>query len=197
MKRDFYSDEGLLDGLSEGNPRASKTIYTVYFPIISKWIFSKGGTHEHAQDVFQDGLIVLYKKSKDPEFCLTCKIGTYLFAICKRLWFKRFQQKSYQNELQVDFSEEEHPIAHNLSSEQSDADAFWEQEQDYKILEEAMHKLGNPCVKVIKAYYIEKKSMQDITTAFQYANVDTAKVQKYKCLSRLKKIYFELKELNS
>lgn len=194
MKEEFYNDVALLDGLSEGDHRASKVIYTVYYPIISKWIFSKGGDAESAQDVFQDGLIVLYQKSKDPEFCLTCKIGTYLFAVCKRLWFKKFQQKHYQYELPVDFSDEEQPVSGNLRDEQQDVAYFLENEHNYEVLQRAMEELGEPCGQILKAFYIEKKSMQDIAAVHQYANMETAKVQKYKCLGRLKKIYFKLKQ---
>lgn len=193
MKEEFYNDVALLAGLSEGDHRASGVIYKVYYPIISKWIFSKGGDSESAQDVFQDGLIVLYQKSKDPEFCLTCKIGTYLFAVCKRLWFKKFQQKYYQYELQFDFSDEDQPVADALGDEQEDVARFLENEQQYEVLQKAMNELGEPCGQVLKAFYIEKRSMQDIAAMHQYANIETAKVQKYKCLGRLKKIYFKLK----
>ena len=193
MKEEFYNDVALLAGLSEGDHRASGVIYKVYYPIISKWIFSKGGDSESAQDVFQDGLIVLYQKSKDPEFCLTCKIGTYLFAVCKRLWFKKFQQKYYQYELQFDFSDEDQPVTDALGDEQEDVARFLENEQQYEVLQKAMKELGEPCGQVLKAFYIEKRSMQDIAAMHQYANIETAKVQKYKCLGRLKKIYFKLK----
>jgi hypothetical protein len=37
---------------------------------------------------------------------------------------------------------------------------------------------------------MEKKSMTDIAGSFGYTNADNAKNQKYKCLMRLKKLFF-------
>ena len=37
---------------------------------------------------------------------------------------------------------------------------------------------------------MEKKSMEEIAKSFGYTNADNAKNQKYKCLMRLKKIFF-------
>lgn len=189
----FHNDIELLDGLGSGNPHASKEIYNTYYPIISKWIVSNGGEIEQAQDIFQDGLIVLYQKSKEPEFCLTCKIGTYLFAICKRLWFKRFQTKSQQRVQQVDFSDEAQNWDGAFASEETDVNLFIENEKQLEQLQEAMEQLGEPCLQLIKLFYIEKKSMQDIANQLNYANTETAKVQKYKCITRLKKLFFKSK----
>jgi hypothetical protein len=50
--------------------------------------------------------------------------------------------------------------------------------------------LGEPCKSLLHAFYIEKKSMQEIAGSFGYTNAENAKTQKYKCLMRLKKIFF-------
>jgi Sigma-70 region 2 len=47
-----------------------------------------------------------------------------------------------------------------------------------------------PCKSLIEAYYLQKQNMQDIAARFGYTNADNAKNQKYKCLMRLKKIFF-------
>jgi DNA-directed RNA polymerase specialized sigma24 family protein len=40
-------------------------------------------------DLFQDAIIVLFEKARDPEFTLTCSVRTYLIAICRNQIFKR------------------------------------------------------------------------------------------------------------
>jgi hypothetical protein len=50
--------------------------------------------------------------------------------------------------------------------------------------------LGEPCKSLLEAFYIEKKSMDQIALTFGYTNADNAKNQKYKCLMRLKKLFF-------
>ena len=51
-------------------------------------------------------------------------------------------------------------------------------------------KIGEPCKSILEAYYIQKLPMQQIASDFGYTNADNAKTQKYKCLVRLKKLFF-------
>ena len=51
-------------------------------------------------------------------------------------------------------------------------------------------KLGEPCNTIISDFYLYDASMQDICEKFGYTNPDNAKNQKYKCLVRLKRIFF-------
>ena len=61
---------------------------------------------------------------------------------------------------------------------------------DLTLMENALNKIGDPCKSILEAYYIQKKSMPEIAETFGYTNADNAKTQKYKCLVRLKKIFF-------
>jgi DNA-directed RNA polymerase specialized sigma24 family protein len=58
------------------------------------------------------------------------------------------------------------------------------------IMERALNSLGEPCKSLLESFYIEKKSMDEIASLFGYTNADNAKNQKYKCLMRLKKLFF-------
>ena len=57
-------------------------------------------------------------------------------------------------------------------------------------MENALAKIGEPCKGLLEAFYINKKQMQEIAVLFNYTNADNAKTQKYKCLNRLKKLFF-------
>ena len=57
-------------------------------------------------------------------------------------------------------------------------------------MDKAISNLGEPCKSLLEAYYLQKRSMLEIATSFGYTNAETAKNQKYKCLMRLKKIFF-------
>ena len=61
---------------------------------------------------------------------------------------------------------------------------------DFILMETAMNKIGEPCKSLLDGYYLQKKSMQEIAEIFGYTNSDNAKTQKYKCLVRLKKLFF-------
>ena len=73
---------------------------------------------------------------------------------------------------------------------EEDLDMHEKRQQDFSIMETAMSKIGEPCKSLLEAYYIQKKQMQQIADEFGYTNADNAKTQKYKCLVRLKKLFF-------
>ncbi len=61
---------------------------------------------------------------------------------------------------------------------------------EFEMMDKAIDSLGEPCKSLLEAYYLQKKNMQEIAVSFGYTNADNAKNQKYKCLMRLKKIFF-------
>ncbi len=191
MNKEFSTDTALLEGLATGESRAVAEIYRLYRPMLVKWMMTRGGKEEDADDIFQDVLMVLFDKAKSPEFCLTCKLSTYLFAVSKRMWYKKLEKSSHivLFEVEEDDDQDQSPIYDN------DIGLHLEKEQDFKVLEMAMNRLGEPCAALLNAFYMQNKSMQDIAQDFNYTNPDNAKTQKYKCLMRLKKIFFENKSI--
>ena len=64
-------------------------------------------------------------------------------------------------------------------------------EVEIQKMNKSLEELGEPCNTLIKDFYVHKMSMDDIAEKFGYTNADNAKNQKYKCLQRLKKYFFE------
>ena len=75
-------------------------------------------------------------------------------------------------------------------SVEDDLGIFEKQEANYTMMNNALNSLGEPCKGLLEGYYIHKKGMQELAQEFGYTNADNAKNQKYKCLMRLKKIFF-------
>lgn len=58
-------------------------------------------------------------------------------------------------------------------------------------MQQSISKLGEPCKSILEAFYFKKQNMQEIAENFGYTNAENAKNQKYKCLMRLKKLFFK------
>jgi len=179
---EFYEKE-LLKGLAQNDRKAIEIIYTNHYPIIQALIISNNGTYDDAKDIFQEGMIILYENAKREDFILTSQLKTYLYAICKRLWLKQLQQK--QRYTTGWANNEDQSIIVNEALEIHE-----KQNATFELMDEALNTIGNPCKQLLEAYYIEKKNMDEIAKSFGYTNADNAKNQKYKCLMRLKKIFF-------
>ncbi len=172
----------LLQGLAANDKRAVETIYRENYLTIQSFIVKNNGYPDDARDIFQEAMIVLYEKVCSGSFELTCQIKTYLYSVCRRLWLKRLQQMQRYN-----------PSAENIEevvSIEEELDAHEKRNADLMVMESALGKIGEPCKSLLEAYYLQKKSMPEIAEFFGYTNADNAKTQKYKCLVRLKKIFF-------
>ncbi len=175
-------DQLLLKGLAGNDKAAVEAIYRENYTMIQSFILNNSGSVDEARDIFQEAMVVLYEKSKDTTFSLNCKIKTYVYSVCRRLWLKRLQQLNRYN-TQVESIEEVVPVEEEIGEHEK-------RNADFLLMEHALGKIGEPCKSLLDAYYLQKKSMQDIAEEFGYTNADNAKTQKYKCLVRLKKLFF-------
>jgi len=71
---------------------------------------------------------------------------------------------------------------------------YEEREQNLNRMQESIGQLGEPCKTLLTDFYMARLGMDEIADKFGYTNADNAKNQKYKCLQRLKKIFFLDKE---
>ena len=135
-------------------------------------------------------MVVLFGKAQDKSFRLTCSIGTYLFAISKHLWYKKLQRQHREPVYLLDNTGTEDDDT-GIGYE-DDINVHHEREAHYEQLDTALDQIGEPCRSLLKAYYHHDKSMQEIAADFGYTNPDNAKTQKYKCLARLRKLFYTM-----
>jgi RNA polymerase sigma factor (sigma-70 family) len=153
--------------------------------MISSLVARNTGSLDDAKDIFQDTMIVLYNKSIDPDFTLNCQLSTFIYSVSKKLLIKKLQ---IQNRILINDSDGDIEVEDTVGSTVAEDHLEWEKK--YDIMNLALSKLGEPCKSLLEAFYINKKPMTQIATQFNYTNADNAKTQKYKCLMRLKKIFF-------
>ncbi len=172
----------LLQGLARNDKKAVETIYKENFGTVQSLIINNNGTSDDAKDIFQEAMIVLYEKARSGSFELNCLIKTYVYSVSRRLWLKRLQQANrYNGELSG--AEAAVPVEEDIS-EHARRDA------EFEMMGKAIMSLGEPCKSLLEAFYLQKQNMQEIAASFGYTNAENAKTQKYKCLMRLKKIFF-------
>ncbi|HYM95289.1 MAG TPA: sigma-70 family RNA polymerase sigma factor [Chitinophagaceae bacterium] len=176
------NEKALLQGLARSDKKAVETIYKENYNIIQSLIINNNGSAEEAKDIFQEAMIVLYEKVRSGNFELNCQIKTYVYSVCRRLWLKRLQQL---NRYSTEITGHETIIPVEEEIEEHD-----KRNAEFDMMDKAINNLGEPCKSLLEAYYLQKRNMQEIAASFGYTNADNAKNQKYKCLMRLKKIFF-------
>jgi len=174
-------DNEILAGVLEGDTNILDSLYKANFPMIARLIINNGGDIDDAKDIFQESIIILYDKLCGGDFALNSKLKTFLYSVCRNLWLKKLTKKGIYT--RIDDFEEKILV-------EDDIDTHKERDRQFSMMEDALKKLGEPCKTIIEDFYIRNLTMQDICEKFGYTNTDNAKNQKYKCLQRLKKLYF-------
>jgi len=134
-------------------------------------------------DLYQDAMILLYQKSKDPNFVLTCTIQTYINSVCRNQLLNRFKHNSRFINKGDDFDPEVTDWHEDSLSD--------EKENRLNAIEKALEELketGEKCYEIIKRFFYEKKSMDEIAQELGYTNGDNVKNQKSRCQKKLKEL---------
>ena len=162
-------DQEVLEKISNGDESALDFLYKKYYRMMTNLVIKNSGTEEEAKDIYQEALVVFWKKAISGNLVLTSKISTFIYSICLNLWRKELERKSrHVNEVKdgIDFINDE-------------------QEEKVKIIHQCIGSLGETCKKILSYHYFDGYSMQDIAEKLGYANTDTAKTKKYKCKQKL------------
>lgn len=176
------NEKELLQGLAKNDREAIEAIYRGHYQMIQGLVMNNNGSAEDAKDIFQETMIVLYNKVHSPVFELNCQLKTFMYSVARRLWLKKLEQASRflpameTTDGMIDVNEE-------LALHQK-------RNAEFEMMEAALQKIGEPCRSLLEAYYLKNQSMLQLAENFGYTNAENAKTQKYKCLMRLKKIFF-------
>ena len=179
--KEEVNERALLEGLATNDKKAIETLYRENYNMIQALVMNNSGSYEDARDIFQEALIVLFEKVKSGNFELNCQIRTFVFSVSKRLWLKKLL---LQNRFQISEGHEE------VVSVDEEMEEHERRNNEFVMMERAMGGLGEPCKSLLESFYLQKKNMQEIAQDFGYTNSENAKNQKYKCLMRLKKLFF-------
>lgn len=172
----------LLQGLANEDKSSIERIYREHYNMVQSLVVNNNGSTDDAADIFQESMIVLFEKVKTGGFELHCQLKTFIYAVSRRLWLKKLNQQSRYSSHSDNMEE--------VVSVDEDMEIHENRQKEFNLMEMAMSKIGEPCKSLLEAYYLQKKQMQAIAADFGYTNADNAKTQKYKCLVRLKKLFF-------
>ena len=175
-----YSDEAILEGLRLRSDYIINFIYKEFFPLIRFLVTENGGLDEDAEDIFQDGIIILYSKISLNQLILTSSFKTYMYSVCRNLWLQKLNKRK--------------AIFDKLTDVEDFIDFPDEALQEANIRETEMHRiiqihflsLPEDCQKVLKLF-IKNIPLREIAGIMGFKTENYAKTRKYLCKQELKK----------
>lgn len=177
-----------LRGILENDFSILQQIYNNFLPGVIKYIKKNSGTVEDAKDVFQEAIIVVFRRAKDNNLEITTSFQAFLFGVCKMIWLKKLKKRTYK---EVSFEE-----IKELSDEET-LEGLFDKKQKWALFEEKFNLLHKDCQQVLQLSF-NKISGRDIAHKMGYTE-EYVKRKKYKCKQTFAKliksdpIYRELK----
>ncbi len=176
------SENSLILRLKKGEKEALEEIYRKYRVSFIKWItYSHKCSQEQAIDIFQYAILSFYENVLEDviEDMNDAGVKTYLYSIGKN---KLLSDSRKDSKLSFNEELEESLFFEDLEDQNQDREA--------RILKikDIIKDLQNPCADILRLFYFNNLSNDEIAEVLGYKNGNTVKNLKYKCIQRIKRL---------
>lgn len=175
-----YSDDEVLVGLIRKDEKVIRYIFNEHFNTIKRFIAHNNGTHEDAEDVFQDAVLIIYEKARDKDLNLECSFKTFIYSVSRHIWFQKLE-KNRINPANIGDIENFIELSDEMMYEVYDEDR-----ERTKIFQQHFLALGQDCQKLLQLF-MKKIPLSEIMKIMGYKSVKYTKTRKFLCKERLKK----------
>ncbi|MDX1478144.1 MAG: sigma-70 family RNA polymerase sigma factor [Saprospiraceae bacterium] len=169
--------------------RSITALYDTYrIPFIRSIQKSYALDEVDAEEVFSVTMTVVWEKLCDetlPE--LRRGLEEYCYGIGRNI-ARKFLRDRARYQLDPDDFLLDHVVA---STPHDDRAQF---EADLAAAFQALEEIGDPCRTLLESFYLKKMDMQSISRVLKYANADSTKTKKYKCLQRFRTLFYKIRK---
>lgn len=169
-----YSNEELLNGILRNDSVILQFIYKNFYYKINFFIKKNSGDDDDANDVFQEAIIIIYRKLKENSLVLDCSFDTYLYSVCRFLWLKQLEKRKNEKERIYDNQEFRDDIYDDQLNRTVDLN------ERYRLYQKHFQNLGKDCQKILQMFF-DKVPLKQIAQVMGFKGEKYAKKRKYKC----------------
>ncbi|HLP44819.1 MAG TPA: sigma-70 family RNA polymerase sigma factor [Candidatus Kapabacteria bacterium] len=169
-----YSNVELLNGILRNDTIVLQFIFKNFYSNINFFVKKNKGDEEDANDIFQEAIIIIYRKLKANTLSLDCTFETYLYSICRLLWLKELEKRKVEKENIKDNHE------YNDEIYDDGLDATIDLNERYKLYQKHFTLLGKDCQKILQLYF-DKVPLKTIADMMGFKSEHYAKKRKYSC----------------
>lgn len=169
-----YSNLDLLNGILRNDTIVLQYIYKNFYSKINFFIKKNNGDDDDANDVFQEAIIIMYRKLKANDLVLDCTFETYLYSVCRFLWLKQLEKRKLEKEKIKDNHE------YNDDLYDDGLEKVVDINERYRLYQKHFTNLGTDCQKILQLYF-DKVSLKNIAQIMGFKSEKYAKKRKFKC----------------
>ncbi len=179
LRRIFYTDKDLISDIQSGGraeDRAITFLLKKHSDKIVRFVTMRQGSVEDAEDVLQEGITSLVLNVRKGSFQGASSVSTYLFAICKNIWHKKFKKLE-----RVD-SMENKMLPGDETMPGPDVEVISDERRD--LIMSLFDHLKSKCKEVLYLWALSY-SMKEIAREMEYKSDQAAMNKKNLCLKEL------------
>lgn len=175
------SDEQILKGILRHDSYVLQYIYKEYYYKVNFFIKKNNGNDEDAGDIFQEAIIVIYRKLKENDLIFEkSSFQGYLFSVCRFIWLKQLEKRRIEKEKISDTLPFQDDLYDDSLVELIDKN------ERYGLYQKHFKTLSTDCQKLLQLFF-EKVPLKEIARIMGYKGEKYAKTRKYKCKELLVK----------
>lgn len=182
----MHADQRYIEALRRNDARVIREIYQQYSSQTLRWVVSRGGSPDDAEDVFQEALVAIFEKVREKDFVLSCPLGALLHIICSRKWIDRVRQKN--RDARVSKEEEIRYASETEGDALTTAEEILAEEDKNTRIRVAFAQLSELCQKLLTLLSGGAKPAE-AAEQLQMNSVDTLYRRKNACSERWRDLY--------
>lgn len=170
-----YSDEQIQKGILRHDNLVLSFIYKQYFYKVNAFVRKNNGSDEDVSDVFQEAIIVIYRKLKENDLLFENRsFEVYLYSVCRFLWLKNLQKRKTEKEKIFE------SLPFNTEIYDDDLSHVVERNERFLLYQKHFRNISSDCQKVLQMFF-DKVPVKQIAQLMGYKGEKYAKTRKYKC----------------
>jgi RNA polymerase sigma factor (sigma-70 family) len=174
-----YSHDEIIKGIGKRDNAVLHYVYDTYYPVIREFVIRNSGQAADAQDVFQEALVVIFRRTREGDIQLQSSFINYLYTISRYIWLKILKRRKMHNE----------KISEIIRPQDLESDEIREIDLslERKVFQFYFSKLGKDCREILTHFYHEL-SFREIARKLGLASEEYARKRKHACKEQLIKM---------
>jgi len=178
--------DALVDGFKRNDDKAMGSVYLEVFPKVRAHVLRNSGDEDQAKDVFQEAFVACWQNIKEDRF-QGGNVSGYLFSIAKNKWTDHLRSPKFKRTVSANSRPHWEMKAEDPMDEEEDS----REKDNGKVLQSALARLGQGCRDLLRMFYFERRSMEEISVELGIA-ASSARNQKYRCMEKLRTLSQEI-----
>ena len=164
--------KNLIEGIRNQDKTTLQNIYDEHFTMVRRFVIENNGSEQDAKDVFQETIIIIYRKIKEGTFKLASSFEAYIYSVCRFIWIKELSKNKERIENTNSYIEyEEIP---EISIDE------YKQNERYKLYQYHFKRLSKDCQKILQLF-LKKVPLKEISEQLGIDSLQYIRRKKYLC----------------